>query len=160
MSWWNLRCRFTRVWLDSYVRRELPLPLRQHVAQHLRACPACRAEYERRAPVIRDLTRDLPAVGRPRQPQLEAMWRGVEQSMVQPPPATHGVPRVRASLLIAVLLLSMVVAGNRYTMPALRLANDPPPVARVVLTPTPTGIAVSSPALLVLRNTPNTSQSE
>lgn len=159
--WWNLRCRFFRVWLDSYVRRELPAGLQRPVAQHLRACAACRAEYEQRAPTIRALSRELPTVGRPHRSQLEAMWHGIEQHMAQPQPAN--VPRGRVSLLIAALLFSMVIASNRHAMPALRLANDPPPVARLALTPTPTSSAAPArvaPVLLVLQNTPNTSSSE
>ncbi len=162
----NIRCRFTRVWLDSYIRRELPAVPRAHVARHLQGCPQCQAYYEARAKEIRALTDDLGALGRPRRPRLEAIWRGVQHDLAQPAPAS-GVPPVRTALIVTVFV-AMLLAGNaRHDAPALRLANDPPPVARLALTPTPSSLLemqLDAPstmtARLVLQNTPNTSQSE
>lgn len=163
--WWNMRCRFTRIWLDSYIRRELHAAPRAHVARHLSGCPQCRARYEARVRAIRALSADLAAVGRPRRPRLEAIWQDVQRDLAQPAPVVTVSP-VRTALALTAVLMMIWVGGSRYGMPALRLANDPPPVARLALTPTPTSLlelhpnAPSAPAQLVLQNTPNTSQSE
>lgn len=164
--WSNMRCRFTRIWLDSYLRRELPAAPRAHVARHLRGCPQCQAHCEARARDIRALSDDLGALGRPRRPRLEAIWRDVQHDLAQPAPVVTVSP-MRTALALTVVLIMIWVGGSRYGMPALRLANDPPPVARLALTPTPSSaleMQLYAPstmtARLVLQNTPNMSQSE
>lgn len=163
---WKVRCRFTRVWLGSYVRRELPAAPRAYVARHLRDCPQCRARHEEQARAMRELSQDLAVLGRPKRPRLESIWRGVQHNLAQPTP-TMGLSHVYTAIAVTTFLMMILVGSSRHDMPALRLANDPPPVARLALTPTPNSLlemplnAPSTlPARLVLQNTPNTSQSE
>jgi hypothetical protein len=112
------------------------------------------------------LTADLPAVGRARRPRLEAIWRGVEREL-SVPAAEHPQQHARAAFFLAALLVMMWVSSGYDVRSVPQLANDPPPTARVVLTPTPSstpGLVMTVdyvvPVRLVLQNTPNTSQSE
>jgi len=166
-GWWKIRCRFTRIWLDSYIRRELHALPRAHVARHLHSCSECRARCEERRQMILMLTADLSAVGRARRPRLDAIWRGVERELAAPAAAQHPQQHARAAFFLAALLVMMWASSSYDVRSVPQLANDPPPTARVVLTPTPSstpGLAMAVdyvvPVRLVLQNTPNTSQSE
>ena len=114
----HLQCQFARAHLDRFIRRELNIPTRRYVGQHLDHCEACWAEYERARRISSELNTHLGLLGRPPAPKLEEGWRGVSQRLMQETTeVTFSVNwslrlTIATLLLCAFILLPLVSIGS------------------------------------------------
>ncbi len=153
-----MNCKRCQKHLLAYINRELPPRLQRQVGQHLQQCDVCYQQLQEQQQVIEHLRRDVPLVGRSRNPvPFDQVWAAMQDKPRRP----NRLPEIytyRYGLiaLIAVMVFLLPLTMNKR---GLALAEPPTPPVPVVQQATPGSTEAiqneaTSVAALLIRLTP------
>lgn len=135
----HLNCNDCRGFLPAYISRTLPPLPRQKVAAHLDSCETCYAAYVQQRDIERELTQQVPLIGRADSPRLNRIWTAVQGEMARPRraalrriPARYHLVTIVA--IVGLLLPSLGFQALHQRQMALALPVQPTPTETIEVT--------------------------
>jgi len=81
----KFKYRYCKVFMARYLRGDLPLPVRRRIGRYIDECADCRREYLAHRDFALELSRSLPALGRPGTAQLDILWQSLSSDLQRQP---------------------------------------------------------------------------
>jgi hypothetical protein len=132
----TLTCNDCRTHLTGYIQGDLPLRLRLRVGAHLDDCAGCYGVYMREREMARDLTAQVPMIGRADGARLGKIWSAVQTEMIRPRrsslsriPKRYGI--ATAVLVVALLLPSLGFQALQHRQMLMALPVPPTPTETI-----------------------------